>query len=344
VSRHRADGARPATGTYPGRVLPTPLMRTALLANVVAQVGIVVTGGLVRLTGSGLGCPTWPQCVPGSYVPVLEQEEGFHKYIEFGNRMLTGVVGLTALAALVVTYLLVRGGRDRRLLLLGAAPLVLVVLQALIGGVTVLTSLHPVTVATHFLVSMALVATSVVLLERLGQPDGPSAPVVRREVLQLAWLLAGAGALVLVLGTVVTGSGPHSGDAEEPARIGLDPRTLSWLHADAVLLFLGLVLGLLVALRVLDAPARAQRRAGLLLGVTLAQGLIGYLQYLTDLPEALVLAHMLGACLLVVVLTLTISSLHERAPARHQSEILSPAGPQNRTNGSTPTARNSSVK
>jgi len=323
--RSRGHGLRPATGTYPGRVLPTPRMRAALLANVVAQVGIVLTGGLVRLTGSGLGCPTWPQCVPGSYVPVVEQAEGFHKYIEFGNRLLTGVVGLTALAALVVTYLLVRRGRDSRLLLLGAAPLVLVAVQALIGGVTVLTSLHPATVATHFLVSMVLVAVSVLLLERLGQPDGPSTPVVRREVLQLARLLAGVGAVVLVLGTVVTGSGPHSGDVDSPARTGLDPRTISWLHADSVLLFVGLLVGLLVALRVLDAPARAQRRAGMLLGVTLAQGLVGYLQYLTDLPEALVLAHMLGACLLVVALTLTLASLHERAsrPVIHSEPLRS---------------------
>ncbi len=287
-------------------------MRRALLANVVVQVLIVVTGGLVRLTGSGLGCPTWPECVPGSYVPVVEQAEGFHKYIEFGNRTLTGVVGLAALGALVVTVLLVRRGRPRSLLVLGAAPLVLTVAQAVLGGITVLTQLHPVTVAAHFLVSMALIAVSVLLLDRLGQPDGPAVPVVRREVLALGTLLVLVGAVVLVLGTVVTGSGPHSGDADSPARFGLDPRTISWLHADTVLLFVGLAVGLLVVLRVLDAPRRSQRRAAWLLGITLAQGLVGYVQYLTDLPEALVLAHMLGASLLVVALTLTVAGLHER--------------------------------
>jgi len=306
-------------------VLPTPLMRAALVANVVAQIGIVITGGLVRLTGSGLGCPTWPQCVPGSYVPVLEQEEGFHKYIEFGNRTLTSVVGLTALGALVVTFLLVRAGRERRLLALGAAPLALVVVQAVLGGITVLTALHPATVAAHFLVSTGLIAVSVVLLERLSQSDHPAVPVVRHEVLLLGRLLVAVATVVLVLGTMVTGSGPHSGDADEPARLGLDPRTISWLHADAVLLFIGLTVGLLVALRVLDAPARVQRRATVLLGVTLAQGLIGYVQYLTDLPELLVLAHMLGACLLVVALTLTITALHARVPAPRAQEVLAPA-------------------
>ncbi len=320
-----ADGAYPgtvatttspipaATGPLtPSTPLPTRWMRVALVVNVVVQVLIVVTGGLVRLTGSGLGCPTWPECVPGSYVPTVEQAEGFHKYIEFGNRTLTGVVGLAALAALVATVVLVRRGRPRGLLVLGALPLVLTVVQAVLGGITVLTGLHPATVAAHFLVSMGLIAVSVLLLQRLRQPDGPARSVVPREVLLLGAALAVVAAVVLVLGTVVTGSGPHSGDVDEPARFALDPRTISWLHADSVLLFVGLVVGLVVALRVTHAPERARRRAGWLLGVTLAQGLVGYVQYATDLPEALVLAHMLGACLLVVTLTLALSALRER--------------------------------
>ena len=316
----------------PAPAAPTTWMRRVLLANVAVQVLIVVTGGLVRLTGSGLGCPTWPECVPGSYVPVVEQAEGFHKYIEFGNRTLTGVVGLAALGALVVTVLLVRSGRPRSLLALGATPLVLTVVQAVLGGVTVLTRLHPITVASHFLVSMALIAVSVLLLERLSQPDGPSVPVVRREVLALATLLVAVGAVVLVLGTVVTGSGPHSGDAEAPARFALDPRTISWLHADTVLLFVGLVVGLLVVLRVVDAPERSRHRVEWLLGITLAQGLIGYVQYLTDLPEVLVLAHMLGASLLVVALTLAVSGLRERGAA-------DPVGPQDEGPGGLRTGR-----
>jgi cytochrome c oxidase assembly protein subunit 15 len=288
-------------------------MRGVLVANLVTQVAIVVTGGGVRLTGSGLGCPTWPQCVPGSYRPVVEQAEGIHSGIEFGNRMLTGVVGLTALAALAVTVLLVRQGRSRSLLLLGAAPLLGVVLQAVIGGITVLTHLHPATVATHFLVSMVLVAVSTALLDRAVRPDAPRHPVVPRAVLRLGRALVPVAALILVLGTVVTGSGPHSGDADTPARFGFDPALVSRVHADTVLVFVAGVVVLLVAVHRLGAPAPTRRRVAVLLAVTLTQGLVGYVQYLTGLPEALVAAHMLGAALLVVALTRALGGL--RLPA-----------------------------
>lgn len=284
--------------------------RRILFANVVVQSGIVVTGGLVRLTGSGLGCPTWPQCDPGSYTPVLEPEGGWHPYIEFGNRLLTFVVGVVAVAALVAVW---RTGR-RHLRLLAAAPPLGVVAQALLGGVTVLTDLHPVTVAAHFLVSMVLIAVSVSLLVRVQEPDGPVVRTVPAAVRQLGRLLAAVGAAVLVVGTVVTGSGPHSGDAEAPARFDLDPRTMSWLHADLVLLFLGLLVGLLVALHVTGAPPLALRRARWVLGVTLAQGAVGYVQYATDLPEPLVALHMLGACLLTVTLTGLVLSLRRHEP------------------------------
>ncbi|MFP5345695.1 MAG: COX15/CtaA family protein [Actinomycetes bacterium] len=285
-----------------------PWTRRILLLNVVAQVGIVLTGGLVRLTGSGLGCPTWPQCVPGSYTPVVHQAQGFHKYIEFGNRTLTSVVSITALLALVAAW---RLGR-RRLRLVAVLPLLGVALQAAIGGVTVLTGLNPATVALHFLVSMLLVAVSVLLLLRAQEGDARPRPVVPAPARHLAAVLAAVGAVVLVLGTVVTGSGPHSGDADTPARFPLDPRTVSWLHADLVLLFLGLLAGLLVALALVKAPAVVQRRARWVLGVALAQGLVGYVQYFTGLPEMLVLVHMLGASLLVVTLTALLVSLRRR--------------------------------
>lgn len=309
----------PDPSAYRERVLPTPWMRRVLVANLAAQIAIVVTGGLVRLTGSGLGCPTWPECVPGSYRPVVEQPEGIHSGIEFGNRMLTGVVGLTALAALAVAVLLVRRGRRRSLLPLGAAPLLGVVVQAVIGGVTVLTHLHPATVATHFLVSMVLVAVSTALLDRATRSDGPPRAVVPRGVLWLARALVPLAALVLVLGTVVTGSGPHSGDADTPARFGVDPALVSRVHADTVLVFVVGVVALLVAVRRLGAPAGARRRVAVLLGVTLAQGLVGYVQYLTGLPEPLVAAHMLGAALLVVALTRAVLDLQPRVPTGEPS-------------------------
>lgn len=300
-----------------GRTAPTAVAsgsggawtRRLLVLNVIAQVGIVVTGGLVRLTGSGLGCPTWPQCVPGSYTPVVEQAEGFHKYIEFGNRTLTGVVGLTALLALVAAW---RLGRPK-LRPLAVLPLALVGLQGLIGGWTVLTGLDPATVALHFVVSVVLISVSVLLLLRAEEGDGPPVPLVPPLLRRLAWLLAVVGAAVIVLGTLVTGSGPHSGDADEPARFALDPRTMSWLHADLVLLFTGLLVGVLVGLALVGAPATARRRGWWVLGVTLAQGAIGYVQYATDLPEVLVLLHMLGASLLTVTLTALLVSLRRRS-------------------------------
>jgi cytochrome c oxidase assembly protein subunit 15 len=288
--------------------------RWALLVNLVAEVGIVVTGGLVRLTGSGLGCPTWPECVPGSYTPVVQQPQGIHKYIEFGNRTLTGVVGLAALVALVAVVLVVRRQRrPRRLLALGAAPLLGVIAQAVLGGITVRTHLHPATVAAHFLVSAVVIALSTVLLRRMAEPDGRPVPRVAREGRWLAWGLVAATAVVLVLGTVVTGSGPHSGDAEAPARFGLDPQAMSWLHADAVLVWFGLLAALLLALRLTDAPAPARRAGVVVLVVGLGQGLVGYLQYLTGLPVVAVAVHMLGACLLVVSVTWFVLALRERS-------------------------------
>ena len=283
-----------------------------LVANVVVQCGIVVTGGLVRLTGSGLGCPTWPRCMPGSYTPVVEAADGLHPYIEFGNRLLTFVVGLAAVAALAVVW---RTGR-RHLLPLAAVPLLGVVAQAVLGGITVLTSLHPVTVAAHFLLSMVLIAASVLLLVRTQQPDGPAVPLVAAPLRSLTWLLGAVGAAVLVVGTVVTGSGPHSGDADAPARFGFDPRSVSWLHADLVLLFVGLLVGLLVGLYATGAPVSVLRRAGWVIAVTVLQAAVGYVQYATGLPEVLVALHMLGACLLVVALTGLVTSLSTRVAAR----------------------------
>lgn len=290
--------------TSPDRALRPathPWLRRILWLNLVVEVGIVVTGGLVRLTGSGLGCPTWPECVPGSYTPTVEQAEGFHKVIEFGNRTLTGLLGLVAVALVVALW---RWARERRELLLGAlGVLVGVAAQAVVGGITVLTGLNPWIVAFHLLASMFLIAVSAWLVWRSGQPGGRLPLAVHPLVHRLAWAVVAMTAVVLVLGTIVTGSGPHSGDADEPARTGFDPRTVSWLHADSVMLFAGLVVAVWVGARLSGRSPAPARAWGVVALVTLAQGGIGYVQYLTDLPEALVLAHMLGACLLVVAVT-----------------------------------------
>lgn len=274
----------------------SPLTSRIFAANIVAQIGIVVTGGLVRLTASGLGCPTWPRCNEDSWVP--RDPESYHSAVEFGNRLMTGVVGVVALASLIAAWRLVP--RRRSLVALAAVPLAGVGAQAVLGGITVLTGLHPATVAAHFLLSMILVGFATALYERSGEGDGPPVWQVRPEIRMLSQALLGTAAVVLTLGTVVTGSGPHSGDADDVARFGFDPRTVSWIHADLVWLFLGLVAGLLVMLRATNAPLVARRRGLAVLGVTLAQGGIGYFQYWADLPIAAVSLHMLGASLLVV--------------------------------------------
>ena len=281
-----------------------------LLANLVAEVGIVVTGGLVRVTGSGLGCPTWPECVDGSITPTVEQAEGFHKYIEFGNRTLTGVLGILALATVFVVF---RWAARRPMKVAAVLVLAGVVGQAVLGGLTVLAGLNPATVAAHFLVSMVLVAASAYLWFARHEAAAPRRPLVPPLVGRLAWVTTAVGGFVLLLGTLVTGSGPHSGDAEEPARLGLDARTISWVHADVVMLFLGLVVATWLAARLTSTDHPGPGRGWLVvLGVTLAQGLVGYVQYFTGLPEALVVAHMLGATLLVVALTRGHLALRER--------------------------------
>ena len=289
-----------------------------LLLNLVVEVGIVLTGGLVRLTGSGLGCPTWPQCTPGSYVPTVEQAEGFHKFIEFGNRTLTGVVGLAALLVLVALY---RWTRSRTELIAGAwFVLGGVAAQAVVGGITVLTGLNPWIVAFHFLCSMALIAVSAWLLWRFPQGGGRTRSLLHPLVERTTWALCALAVVVLALGTVVTGSGPHSGDAETPARTGFDPRTISWLHADAVMLFLGIVVAVWLGARLTERAEGPGRAWGVVLAVTLAQGLVGYVQYLTKLPEVLVLAHMFGAAALVVVIARAL--VLSRTPERTTEEAV----------------------
>lgn len=292
---------------------PAVVSRIAL-ANVVANGLIVVTGGAVRLTGSGLGCPTWPECTDGSLVPTAELAG--HGVIEFTNRMLTFALTVVAIATLVAVFLSVR--RDLRrwavLNFLGIPA------QALLGGITVLTKLNPWTVAAHFLLSSALVAVATVLWLRSREP-GVGHLVVRRPFALLATGVALTVAAVLVVGTVVTGSGPHSGDPKA-GRTGFDPELVSQLHADLVFLLIGLTVALLVALAATDSPGRVRRAVRDLLVVELAQGVIGYVQYFTHLPIVLVLVHMAGAVLIAVYTARLVWSV--RGPA---SELPLTAAP-----------------
>jgi cytochrome c oxidase assembly protein subunit 15 len=261
------------------------------LANAIANGAIVVTGGLVRLTGSGLGCPTWPRCTDDSFVATPELAG--HGAVEFGNRLLTFVLTAVAIATVLVVWRSAR--RDLRPL--AALSFLGIPAQALLGGITVLTELNPWTVAAHFLVSMVLVAVATTLWLRSREP-GVGQPLLRRPFEVLILGIAAVTATVLVLGTVVTGAGPHSGDKNAADRMDFAPETVSQLHADLVFLLVGLTVALLLALHATDSPGRIRRAARDLLVVQLAQGVIGFVQYFTDLPIVLVLLHMLGAVLI----------------------------------------------
>lgn len=284
------------------------LLRRLAYASIVANVAIVVTGGAVRLTASGLGCPTWPRCTDESYTTTAEM--GVHGVIEFGNRLLTFAVGIIALA----TVLAVLAHRPRRKGLLGLSVAVFLGIpaQAVLGGITVLTNLNPWVVGLHFLASMAVIAAAYALWRRIKDPDGPAVAVVPGPLRTLAGLTTAASVAVLVVGTWVTGSGPHAGDGGA-ARNGLDPEQISQVHADAVFLLLGLSVALVLAFRAVGAtgPARA---AMVLVAVELGQGVIGFVQYFTDLPALLVGAHMLGSCLVLLATLSVLWSTRERRP------------------------------
>lgn len=281
------------------RTLPA-LMRMTAIAAVITQAGIAVTGSVVRVTGSGLGCPTWPQCFPGSLVPQPHPEvAALHQWIEFGNRLLTGLVGLVGLACLVVALMV--WPRRRRLILLATAMPAGVVVQAVLGGITVLAGLAWWTVAAHFLLSMVLVWLAVLLVAAVTEGDAPPRWYLPGPLRSLLFTSTVVLAALLIAGTLVTSAGPHAGNAATP-RLAVSVAALAQLHADLLVGFLGLLTGLGFALRAMDLPAATWRRYVVLILVVLAQGALGAVQYLTGVPEALVSLHVLGATSVVVAM------------------------------------------
>ncbi len=257
------------------------------MANLLANLGLIVTGAAVRLTGSGLGCPTWPRCTEESYV--THPSMGVHGVIEFGNRMLTFVLVAIAISCLLAAL----GSRDRTSIGLSLVVVLGVPLQAVIGGITVLTDLNPWVVSLHLVASLAMVMVCLALLDHLRSPERGAAPPLPRA---LATAVMAVGWVVLYLGTIVTGAGPHAGDLEA-VRNDLDPRLVTHLHAASVYLLVALTVTLLVV-AVRSGDRWLSVVTGALLGLELLQGLIGWSQYLLDLPELLVAMHMLGAGLL----------------------------------------------
>jgi cytochrome c oxidase assembly protein subunit 15 len=292
-------------------------LRGLAVASLVVNVLIVVTGGVVRLTDSGLGCPTWPRCTDDSFTP--HGAMTMHSAIEFGNRMVTFLIAAVAIATFVAAW---RSGRTalRRLALVLALG---VPGQAVLGGITVLTDLNPWIVAMHLLVSLAMICVAVVLVRRVDEPDTDPVPTTADGVRWLVWAVFSAGWAVLYLGTVVTGSGPHAGDVDAP-RNGLDPRAVSQLHTDFVFLLLGLTIATVLVLRSAEAPRRLRDAATLLLVVELAQGVIGFAQYFTGLPVVLVGLHLLGAALTAAAMTWLVLGTRDRLPA--DVAVATPAG------------------
>lgn len=274
------------------RVTPA-LVRWVAFASLLANVGIVLTGGAVRLTGSGLGCPTWPRCTDDSWTSTPEM--GIHGAVEFGNRTLTFLLGALAIAGLIAAWRL----RPRRRSLVWLAALVLagIAVQAVLGGITVLTDLNPWVVGGHFLVSIAIIAVAFTFWRRAGEPhDGPARPTVPGPLRPLVWLIIGTTAALLAMGTVVTGAGPHAGDANV-ARNSLDPQTVTQAHSGLAYLLLGLTVAAVLALRAVGAARPAVVAAVALVAAIVAQGIVGLVQYFTGLPELLVWLHLLGSCL-----------------------------------------------
>jgi cytochrome c oxidase assembly protein subunit 15 len=298
-----------STGDARGRrrfALPTTVTKSAhglAIASLISQVGIIVTGGAVRLTGSGLGCANWPNCMPGTMTPTRAM--GIHGLIEFGNRTLTFVLLIIAIATILSVWRLRRS--HPRIYWLAWTLLAIIPVQAVIGGITVWTGLNPWVVSLHFIASAFLVCTAALLVNRTGlavRPHegglaGGSVPAGLRPLSWAAWILSG---IAVVLGTIVTGTGPHAGDPSSP-RHDFNPDLITKIHVVPVYLLIVVAVIALVLVHRAGAGAALKHAVWWLAAVVVLQGAIGYTQHFTGLPILLVLAHMLGSALLMVAAT-----------------------------------------
>lgn len=308
--------------------LPLPSLRVQrliALAVILSQAGISVTGAVVRVTASGLGCPTWPQCFPGSFTPVgVSEVPVLHQTVEFGNRMLTFAV--TLCAALIVLAV-VRARRRREVLVYAWLMPGGTVVQAIIGGITVRTGLLWWTVAVHLLASMVMVWLAVVLFAKIGEPDDGIDTV--QVPAPLRWLTALSGvalAGVLIAGTLVTAAGPHAGDKsiERPvARLEVEIVTLVHLHSQLLVGYLALLIGLAFGLFAVGITPAIRTRLYVLLGLVLSQSLVGIIQYFTDVPAALVAIHVGGAA----ACTAATAALWASLRVREQVDAPAPVSP-----------------
>ncbi|MDJ1133128.1 COX15/CtaA family protein [Streptomyces iconiensis] len=320
----------------------TPTQRTlqrAAFTALLMSVFIVVTGGAVRLTGSGLGCDTWPKCSSESLTATSEM--GIHGAIEFGNRMLTWVLS----AAVGWTIIAVRSAKPARkgLSKLAWAQFWLVMSNGIVGGVTVLTELNPYTVAGHFIAATALLTVTTVTWLRTREGDAPPRPLVGKPVKKLGAALVFFSACLVVAGTVVTGAGPHAGDSSEVPRMPVEVKLAAQTHATFAWIVVVLAVALWFILRAMDAPAGPRRVTGAFVLVLLSQGVIGYVQYFTDMPELLVGLHLLGSTLVWAGVLHVVLSMRERglpqpmeAPVPVTASAQGPSTPAPTPEGPTP--------
>jgi heme a synthase len=301
--------------------LPMPSLRAQRLiaaAVILTQGGIAVTGAIVRVTASGLGCPTWPQCFPGSFTPVpVAEVPVIHQAVEFGNRMITFLVVLTAALAVLAV---IRARRRREVLVYAWLMPASTVAQAVIGGITVLTGLLWWTVAIHLLVSMTMVWLSVLLYVKIGEPDdGVSTLAVPKPLRSLTALTAVTLAATLVTGTLVTGAGPHAGDksVDQPVpRLQVEVTTLVHAHSSLLVAYLALIAGLAFALLAVRAPRPIMLRLWALLALVCGQGLVGVVQFYTGVPAVLVAIHVAGAAACTAATAALWASMRQRAESQ----------------------------
>ncbi len=299
-------------------LLPSPSLRVQRFVAalvVVSQGGIAVTGAIVRVTASGLGCPTWPQCFPGSFTPVAVSEvPRIHQAVEFGNRMITLAVVVTAVLSVLVV---IRARRRAEVLVYAWLMPASTLVQAVIGGVTVLTGLLWWTVSVHLLASMTMVWLAVLLFVKIGQPDdGTVCHTVVAPLRVLTALSALTLAAVLVAGTLVTAAGPHAGDRSTTRtvpRLKVEITTLVHMHSSLLVAYLALLVGLGFGLLAVHAPRQIRLRLVVLLALVSGQGLLGTVQFFTGVPAVLVAFHVAGAALCTAATAALWAAMRERA-------------------------------
>ena len=306
-------------------LLPNPSLRAQRVIAalvILTQGGIAVTGAIVRVTASGLGCPTWPQCFPGSFTPVAHAEvPRIHQAVEFGNRMITFAV---VIAALLAVLAVTRARRRREVLVYAWLMPVSTVVQAVIGGITVRTGLLWWTVAIHLLTSMTMVWLSVLLYVKVGEPDnGVVQARVAKPLRGLTALTALDLAAVLVTGTLVTAAGPHAGDrsaSRTVPRLRVQIDTLVHMHSSLLVAYLALLVGLGFGLRAVGADRAVMLRLGVLVALVCAQAAVGTAQYFTGVPAALVAVHVAGAAACTAATAALWASMRERVLGRAEPE------------------------